>query len=224
MKRLWMAAMAVAAVVALAVSAVPPAVKAAGAAVYNLWLLDNGTMQVICTGTTVDSSDGPIFLAAGHCVAEAPKGRYYISQAAEPDYLVRVDLKWWEFGGMERWTDGDFAVFRLPKDFHPSTLPLCQGKPMPGDAVWAWTGPIGMLPILRTGVYSGELHFPDSLDDEAAIGGMGFVDIEGAPGSSGSSLLMEEGGRICAFGLWVGAFRQRPSGAIVSWLPPVLRP
>jgi len=75
-----------------------------------------------------------------------------------------------------------------------------------------------MLPIVRSGVYSGELHFPDSPEDEAAVGGMPFVDIEGAPGSSGSGMLRLEGG------IWVGGFQPRPSGAIVYSVPPFLRP
>jgi len=209
---------------ALAASAVPPGVKEARSSAYNLWVLDGGLMQVICTGTIVQDDEGPVFLTAGHCVADAPRARYYISQAVDPEYLVRVVLKWWEFKGIDSWTDGDYAIFRLPEGFKAPALPVCRGNPQPGDYVWAWTGPIGMLPILRTGIYSGELHFPDSPDDEAAVGGMPFVDIEGAPGSSGSGMLAEEDGRICVWGVWVGGFRNKPSGAIVSPVPPVLRP
>lgn len=52
---------------------------------------------------------------------------------------------------------------------------------------------------------------------------MGFVDIEGAPGSSGSGMLRLEDGRPCVFGVWVGGFTRKPDGAIVSPFPPVLR-
>jgi len=50
------------------------------------------------------------------------------------------------------------------------------------------------------------------------------VDIEGAPGSSGSGMLRLEGGKACVWGIWVGGFQPRPSGAIVYSVPPFLRP
>jgi hypothetical protein len=217
----WLAAVVL---FGVALAGVPGAVREAKGAVYNLWVFQDGRMAVICTGTLVTTGDGPRFLTAGHCVADWPQARFYISRATDPDQLTRVHLVWWEFQGIERWTEGDFALFKLPESFKPeAALPLCKGLPEEGEDVWAWTGPLGMLPILRTGVYSGELHFPDDPEMERAIGGMHFVDIEGAPGSSGSGMLRLEEGRACVWGIWVGAFTRGPSGAIVSLYPPVLR-
>lgn len=207
----------------LALAGAPREVREARGAVYNLWVLDGGVMAVICTGTAIQTEEGPAFLTAGHCVADAPNARYYISQAVDPDVLVRVRLRWWEFEGIEAWKEGDWAVFTLPDGWKGPTLPVCRGVPEPGEDVWAWTGPLGMLPILRAGMYSGELHFPDSPEDEEAVGGMPFVDIEGAGGSSGSGMLRLEDGKPCVWGVWVGAFTRKPDGAIVSPLPPVLR-
>lgn len=207
---------------ALALAGAPRAVREARGAVWNLWALEGGTMAVVCTGTVVETADGPAFLTAGHCVADAPRARYYISQAQDPEALVRVRLRIWEFKGLEAWREGDWAVFTLPEGFGGARLPLCREWPEPGEEVWAWTGPLGMLPILRTGVYSGPIHFPDDAELEEALGGMGLVDIEGAPGSSGSGMLRLEGETLCVWGVWVGAFT-RLDGAIVSPFPPVLR-
>jgi hypothetical protein len=147
-----------------------------------------------------------------------------VSRGANPEQLFRVDLAWWEFEGIWRWNYGDFAVFKLAETFKPEVaVPICKEPPEPGEEVWAWTGPLGMLPILRTGVYSGEIHFPDSPEDEEAIGGMLLVDINGAPGSSGSGLLRMEEGRVCVFGIWVGAFTKGNAGTIASPIPKVLR-
>lgn len=208
---------------ALALAAAPEAVRKVSGSIYNLWVYTEGRMAVICTGTVIQTSDGPAFLSAGHCVAEWPKARFYISQATDPDILVRVNLRWWEFQGIEHWKEGDYAVFTLPKDFKAPALPLCEDLPTHGEDVWAWTGPLGMLPILRNGTHSGELHFPDSPEDEEAVGGMMFVDIAGAPGSSGSGMLRLEKGKVCVFGVWVGGFTRGPEGAILSNIPPVLR-
>jgi len=209
---------------AFAVAAPPAAVRQAGQAVYNLWVLQDNRMAVICTGTVVSTEDGPRFLSAGHCVSEWFRGRFYISRAADPDQLIRVHLAWWQFEGIWRWTYGDFAVFKLPETFKPDVaLPVCEGLPEPGEDVWAWTGPLGMLPILRTGVYSGEIHFPDDAELEKAIGGMLLIDINGAPGSSGSGLLRMEEGQVCVFGIWVGAFTRGNAGTIGSRIPKALR-
>jgi hypothetical protein len=205
-------------------AAPPAAVREAERAVYNLWVLQDNQMAVICTGTLVSTEDGPRFLSAGHCVADWPKARFYISRAADPDQLIRVHLGWWEFEGIERWSYGDFAIFKLTETFKPeAAIPICKALPEPGEEVWAWTGPFGMLPIFRSGVYSGEIHFPDSLEDETAIGGMLLVDINGAPGSSGSGLLRMEGSQLCVFGVWVGAFTRGNAGTIASRIPEALR-
>jgi hypothetical protein len=209
---------------ASALAAPPAAVREAEKAVYNLWVLHNNRMAVICTGTVVSTEDGPRFLSAGHCVSDWPRARFYVSRSANPDRLFRVDLAWWEFEGIWRWSYGDFAVFKLPETFKPEVaIPICKELPEPGEDVWSWTGPLGMLPVLRTGVYSGEIHFPDSPEDEEAIGGMLLVDINGAPGSSGSGLLRMEEGRVCVFGIWAGAFTVGRAGTIVSPIPKVLR-
>jgi hypothetical protein len=205
-------------------AAPPAAVLQAGLAAYNLWVLQDNRMAVVCTGTVVSTEDGPRFLSAGHCVADWPRARFYISRAADPDNLFRVHLAWWEFDGIGRWSYGDFAIFKLAEAFKPeAAIPICEGLPEPGEEVWSWTGPRGMLPVLRTGVYSGEIHFPDSPEDEAAIGGMLLIDINGAPGSSGSGLLRMEGGRVCVFGVWVGAFTGGNAGVIGSRIPKVVR-
>jgi hypothetical protein len=202
----------------------PAAVRQAGQAVYNLWVFQDNQMAVICTGTIVSTEDGPRFLSAGHCVSDWPRARFYISRATDPEQLIRVHLAWWEFEGIGRWSYGDFAVFKLAETFKPEVaVPICEGLPESGEEVWSWTGPLGMLPILRTGVYSGEIHFPDSPEEEAAVGGMLLVDINGAPGSSGSGLLRMEKGRACVFGVWVGAFTVGNVGAIASRIPEALR-
>jgi len=209
---------------ASAMAAPPAAVRQAGLAVYNLWVLQGNQMAVICTGTMVSTEDGPRFLSAGHCVSDWPKARFYVSRGADPDQLFRVHLAWWEFEGIERWRYGDFAVFKLTETFRPEVaIPICKELPEPGESVWAWTGPFGMLPVFRSGVYSGEIHFPDSPEGEAAVGGMLLIDINGAPGSSGSGLLRMEEGQVCVFGIWVGAFTRGNAGAIGSRIPEALR-
>lgn len=199
------------------------AVRAAQGAVWNLWAMDGSAMGVICTGTVLTTAKGPRFLSAGHCVADAPKARYWISQSSDPDQLIRVRLEDWRFESTQSWNTGDYSVFALPPGFAGSSLPLCKASPEAGEAVYAWTGPLGMLPVLRTGSYSGELHFPDSPKDEAAIGGLGFAQISGAGGSSGSGMLRLEAGTVCVWGIWVGGFDPRPDGAIVAWLPEGVR-
>lgn len=200
------------------------AIRDAQKAVFNLWMNDMGQMRIICTGTAVNTPEGIVFLSAGHCVADNPRAGFWVSQNTNPDIMVRVNLKWWEFQGIDRWKEGDYAVFEFPGGYKPAaTVAVCTNTPKPGDAVYTWTGPLGMLPILRVGTYSGEIHFPDSPEDEEAIGGMLFAEISGAGGSSGSSMLMVENGKACTWGIWVGAFNPRPDGAIVSRLPGRLR-
>ncbi|MDW8069761.1 MAG: hypothetical protein RML46_12745 [Anaerolineae bacterium] len=208
---------------ALAASLPPNAVAQTRAAAYNLWVMASGKAAIICTGTAILTPDGKErFLSAGHCVDDfIYSGRFWISQGSDPHTLHRVVIERWTFNGIQNWNDGDWAVFRYASpSFKPlHSLNVCPAKPQPGEPVWSWTGPLGMEPILRTGLYSGELHFPDDPETEEAIGGMGFVDIEGAPGSSGSGVIRMLNGKPCVFGVWVGGFRERPNGAIISWLP-----
>lgn len=162
MKRFWLVAVLLALGVVLA--GAPPALlsKNTRGAVYNLWVVAEKAMAIICTGAVVATSDGPRFLTAGHCVEDMPRSaRYYISNDVDPDYLVRVRLKWWKFNGTEQWKDGDFAVFEIPQSFKSPALPLCSNNPAPGESIWAWTAPLGMLPILyRSGAGAASWNGP----------------------------------------------------------------
>lgn len=205
---------------ALITAGVPVAIRSAEANTYNLWAFRGEVMSIICTGTVAKTADGPRFLTAGHCVDWAPGARYWISQGSDPDKLLRVWLKWYEFS----WPTDDFAVFEVPDELK-SSLSLCKLLPAVGEDVWTWTGPLGIMPILRQGMYSGELHFPGDPVAEEQIGGMMFVQTNGAPGSSGSSMLRLENGAACIWGLWVGGWsvEVKLDGALVVKLPQVLR-
>jgi hypothetical protein len=195
-------------------------VVAAQSAIYNLWRYEDGALRVICSGTVVDTAKGRRFLSAGHCVGEAREARYYISRAADPAYLVRVSLE----DAYELWPMTDYSLFSLPADFQSPGVALCKGLPAVGEDVWSWTGPLGIVPVLRSGMYSGPVHFPDDPKDEDEVGGMLFVQTNGAPGSSGSALLRLEGGKPCAWAIWVGGWsvQVKLDGALGVPLPPLL--
>lgn len=188
-----------------ALGGAPKGVVEAGQAVYNVWRFENGLMRIICTGTAVATSLGPRLLTAGHCVEDNPGGRYYISRAQDPDALIRVRVEYWAF----RWPQEDFAVLEFPEGWRGPTVPLCRSTAEVGEEVWAWTGPLGILPVLRSGIYSGPLHFPDDEEAEGEVGGMYFVQINGDGGSSGSGLLRLEEGKPCVWAIWVGGFVPR---------------
>ncbi|MER3407682.1 MAG: hypothetical protein C4292_02530 [Nitrososphaera sp.] len=180
---------------------------------WNLWYKD----MVICTATTIQ---GGRVLSAGHCVEFNPKGLYQISQSGsgKPDVLVRLSLERWKFRGIMEWRQGDYAVFRHQGGAAvPLSLPTCKARPKVGETVYAWPAYYGMHPVLRVGVYSGELHFSEA-EAEAALGGMGFVQMPGGPGGSGTGMLRVEDRTVCVWGIAVGSF-YRPSDIIVSWLP-----
>lgn len=201
---------------ALALAGAPKEIVDAGRAVYNLWRLAYGEMRIICTGTIVSTPAGLRFLSAGHC-AEEDTARYYISRAVDPDALIRVKL----VGAIFEWPDFDHSIFTIPDGFKGQATPLCQKEPEVGEDVWAWTGPLGILPVLRSGTYSGKLHFPDDPEAEAEVGGMYFVQTNGDGGSSGSGLLRMENGKACIWGIWVGGFvpRIKLDGALGVPLP-----
>lgn len=202
----------------LSLAAAPAAVVKAQSAVYNLWRFEEGALRVICSGTVIQSKQGPRFLSAGHCVEDATAARYYISQATDPSFLVRVTLEDW----YDTWPTSDYSLFSLPKGFHSPALPLCAGQAAIGEDVWSWTGPLGIVPVLRTGMYSGPLHFPDDSEAENEVGGMFFVQTNGDGGSSGSSLLRLENGSVCVWAIWVGGWTThvKLDGALGVPIPP----
>lgn len=205
----------------LALAGAPATVVEAQGAIYNLWVTKEGALQVICSGTIIQTAKGSRFLSAGHCVEDATDARYYISQATDPAYLVRVSLEDW----YHIWPTSDYAVFTLPKDFQGKALSLCKKAASIGEDVWSWTGPLGILPILRSGMYSGPLHLPDSPEDESEVGGMSFIQINGDGGSSGSGLLRLEDSKACVWAIWVGGFTTnvKLDGALGVPLPPILK-
>lgn len=204
----------------MALAAVPPEVVRLQGAAYNLWRLSDGQMRIICSGTVIEAPRGVRFLSAGHCVEDDPDARYYISRATDPDTLVRVRLEDW----YDLWPTSDYALFTVPQSFQSPRLPLCKSLASIGEDVWSWTGPLGILPVLRQGTYSGPLHFPDDPDAEKEVGGMLFVQTNGDGGSSGSGLLRLEGGTPCVWAVWVGGWttRVKLDGALGVPLPPLL--
>lgn len=204
----------------MALAGAPKAIVEAGKAVYNLWRYEGGEMRILCTGTLVNTSLGLRFLTAGHCVEANPEGRYYISQEVDPQKLIRVYTEYWDF----MWPENDYAVMKLPDGATGYSLNLCKQIASVGETVWAWTGPLGILPVLREGIYSGEIHLPDDPEAEKEIGGMYFVQVNGDGGSSGSALLRMEDNKACVWGIWVGGFvpRIKLDGALGVPIPKFL--
>ena len=200
-----------------AAAQVPKEVVKAGESAYNLWEWSDGALKVICSGSVMALGDHKVFVSAGHCTQEGNAYRYYISRSKDPDSLVRVRL----LDRAEAWPNSDWSVFKIPDDFKGPAIPACSQDPEIGERVWVWTGPLGMLPILREGLYSGKLHWPDDPDTEEEVGGMHFVQINGDGGSSGSIMLRMEKGKVCGWGIWVGGFRTsvKLDGALVVPIP-----
>ncbi|MER3570418.1 MAG: hypothetical protein C4348_02345 [Patescibacteria group bacterium] len=140
--------------------------------------------------------------------------------------VIRLDLIDWKFEGTERWAEGDYALFSLPHgavSYVQVSLPTCKARPVIRERVYAWMR-FGMEPLLRTGTYYGEAHYADSrLED--ALGGMGFVQMQGqsAPGASGAGMLRIEDRAVCVWGILVGISASRPESVIVSWIPPMMK-
>lgn len=201
--------------IAFSITLVPERVLAIRDTTYNLWW---GTTDVVCTAFAANTKVGLRIITAGHCVEESPATRYYITQGGNPETLYRVNLQEYT----NAWPLYDYAIFDVPTQLKVANAPsLCTQPPQLGEAVWSWTGPLGLAPILRAGMYSGVLHFPNDEDAEREVGGMHFVQINGAPGSSGSALLREEKGNICIWGIWVGGVSPsvKLDGALVVNLP-----
>ena len=183
----------------LAIYAIPrDEIARAREASYNLWTDGPRGKEIICTATVLDTNAGQILLSAGHCVADDPFGAYYISINGA---LVQIALKRYFFKSIDEWNRGDYAIFEAPVRDMPSLKP-CQQLPKIGEPIFAWTGPVGMRPIFRSGYFSGVLEFPNDDEAQNSIGGMLFADIHGAGGSSGSGMLRIERGRACAWGIW----------------------
>lgn len=211
-------------VLAIAVlpTAAPPSILRAGLAAYNLWFRGENKTGIICSGLSVETPKGPRFLTAGHCV-DAVKEAIGLENAS---WFISSDPKGERLSAVypedyrHQWPEEDWALFRFSST--PDTLiPYCHSLPTYGDTVYSWTGPLGALPILRIGYYSGRLHFPDDPEAERLVGGMHFVQTNGAPGSSGSGLLQVEDEKACVWGIWVGGFtvQTKLDGALAVDLP-----
>lgn len=202
--------------------AVPGPILKAQLASFNLWYRADNQMGIICSGLAVQTKDGPRLLTAGHCPdalkeeAGLENTSWFISNDPKGERLTPVYLEAYRHS----WPQEDWALFKFSSP--PVTLiSYCKTQPTYGDAVYSWTGPEGMLPILRIGYYSGRLHFPDDPAAEREVGGMHFVQTNGAPGSSGSGFLQLENDQACAWGIWVGGFttKTKLDGALVVDTP-----
>lgn len=205
----------------VALAQTPRAIIEVRASAFNLWEWTNGTLRIICSGGVVRLGDHTVFLSAGHCASDAEYNkdlyRFYISRAYDPDALYRVRLIDFAFN----WPTTDWSVFRVPEKFDAPALSVCDEPPDVGEAVWAWTGPLGILPVLRQGFYGGPMHWPDSPQLERDVGGMWFVQINGDGGSSGSLMLRVVGEKACVWGQWVGGLTPavKLDGALVVPVP-----
>lgn len=212
LRLLWLATI-VSFIVALGLTEEPNSLLVARSATFNLWL----GKQVICTAFAVQTPSDTKVITAGHCVANNPGGQYSISQDRPGKTRIDLEVEAWAF----QWPGSDHAILKPTSKMPGFALPMCKKKPEPGETVWSWTGPGGTVPILHHGIYSGELWYPANEASNKKWGGMGFVQINGDKGSSGSGMLRYEGNTLCAWGIWVGQFTPdiKLDGALVVDIP-----
>ena len=189
-------------------SSAPEAVLDARDATIMLGAYDaDGVFSRYCSGAFVEGR----VVTAGHCV----EGRAEVLIETVDHYVYRARV----VRAVKAWPAVDYAVLRV--DIAPGLYPSLEvGDGMvPGENLYAWSGPWGLGTLLLEGTYAGRISDDQSVPNE--IRGMHYATMNGAGGSSGSIILNEDGQ---AEAILVGGFGEdsrsiRLTGSLLVGLP-----
>lgn len=158
---------------------------------------DNGDLKFICTTTVVESEspeERAILLSAGHCAGN--EAGYFVSFNGTKFHPARVwklpkDVHDRSYKRPFGEPKVDMAFFRLLEDVDVVPLQLGSTKEMEmGQDVVTVGFPLGVTKIGYEGTLAGKYNRPTELK------GYLMLQIFGAPGSSGSSIVDLESGRV----------------------------
>ena len=157
---------------------------------------ENGDMKFLCSATAVGRNEkDTIILSANHCLR---KGVSYLINFGDnklrtirvwkiPHYEVDKE----KFPRRYNEPETDMALFLMPGDDIP-IVPLANGEsPVPGARVIMVGYPLGVAKIAYEGIVAGKF---DRLG--ADFYGYLLLQIFGAPGSSGSSVINVDTGNV----------------------------
>ena len=177
----------------------------------------SGGMDMACTATAFEKgSKGYLFVSASHCVAEDDKTHQKAVVSSSPFYISFDQVKDKTF----HWAEGvmagyqgrgdDFAVLSVDTKEERPTMPLGQaGQVKMGEEVLNVAAPVGLGRQLFFGrvslvnmdrpVPSREINWKNAM----------LLQVDGGPGSSGSSVISLEHEAIICF--IVGSVKGNPS-------------
>lgn len=204
--------------VAAAAEALPAAVVAARDSAVRILALTPTGVRPICSGSVVALPEGPRVVSAGHCVDDAPEGRYLALDARGYRYVLTLERF------VMAWPHADYAVFRSAAAHLLPALPLAplrapaRGEPERcevGEALYVWTAPLGLGLFLSHGYVAGVM---DDYHTDDVIDGMVLVALNADKGSSGSVIVNARGEAV---GILVGGFspQSKLAGALMVPLP-----
>lgn len=181
------------ALLALALALATPAeVRQAKRGIVAVFTQENGELDFVCSGFATGVR---LVVTAAHCVR--PKTTVIVGTQEGRMYPARVISRRYDAAS-------DQALLSLDTQDYLQPLYKCKNWPEVGDPLWVWGSPRGVMPVLRTGIYSGPLRFWANPMMEKVLG-MAFlssINVDG--GSSGSPVLTEQG---CYIGIVSMMFR-----------------
>lgn len=173
-------------------SAAPPRILNARASTVQLVKVAAGAWRAYCTAGVLRTPQGNRVITAGHCVDDPPPEGLFLRDHRGFIYPARIEhteMLLEDGPGGRGWVD--YAVLRSSAQHVLPALEPAQRVMTPGDRVFAWSGPLGLEPLLMTGRFVGRFFFAGS----GRGNGLRVIDINGDGGSSGS-LVMNERGRV----------------------------
>jgi S1-C subfamily serine protease len=177
-------------------------------AVFNL-RIDGRT---VCTAFAVVGSKGEqVLLSAGHCAMNVTDKTALTAFDAKRNINYPIKLLFMRLSWSETL---DYAVFGYRDKVPPTALRTTKLIPDLGDPVMVVEGPLGYVPFVTWGFYSGLAGVAD--DPRNHITGMYWIQLPASPGSSGSPVL-DRNGKV--WGILVGGNEKLAGMALVVLIP-----
>jgi S1-C subfamily serine protease len=157
----------------------------------------DGSLQFLCSTTAVEKqAKRVLLLTAFHCVDKDVA--YLVSFDGKQFYSARVwSLPKWKVDGTKHQKgygvpDVDMAFFAIELPLDINVIPMADDREIKAGHPIVMVGyPLGVTKISYNGIISGRLDRPGD-----AYNGYMTMQIFGSPGSSGSSVVDQETGKI----------------------------